>query len=70
MDERYLTTSQVADLLSVNRTTVLRWIDSGRMSARVLRYGPRSLIRIPESEVADFIRRWEDTGEDPRPDER
>lgn len=70
MDERFLTTAQVADRLSVNRTTVLRWVDSGRMSARVLRYGPRALIRIPEREVEAFIARWEDTGEGPHRDER
>ena len=66
--ERFLTTSQAAELIGVHRTTILRLVDEGRIEARVYRYGVRPTIRIPEAAVDDFLRRYADAT-DEAPDE-
>ena len=58
--ERFLTTTQAADLLGVHRTTILRLVEEGRIEARVYRYGVRPTIRIPEAAVADYLQRYAD----------
>lgn len=65
--DRFLTTQQAAELLGVHRTTVLRLIDDGQLSARVYRYArERPTIRIPEAAVAAFLHRWTDEPHDER----
>ena len=59
--DRYLSTQQVADLVgSVNRTTVLRWVEEGVLEALVIRVHDRPTIRIKESAVAAFLARYAD----------
>jgi excisionase family DNA binding protein len=47
-DHELLTIAEAADLLRVDRSTIRRWIASGRLNAD--RYGARS-IRIPRTEL-------------------
>ena len=68
MDE-FLTTQQVAELLGVHRTTVLRLVEEGKIEARVMRYGQRPTIRITRSAVAAFLDCWVDQPAD-RGDQR
>ena len=44
----YYTTAEVAALLRVHRSTVVRWIDEGRVEAMKT---PGGMYRIPASEV-------------------
>jgi len=53
MPERLYSTFQIADLLDVSPSTVLEWIDQGRLSCRRLAVGPR----VTEAAVRDFLQR-------------
>jgi excisionase family DNA binding protein len=65
--EHFYSTSEVAERLGLHRTTILRLVDSGKLEAKVYRYGPRATIRIPERAVEAFIERWNrPDGEDPQ----
>jgi excisionase family DNA binding protein len=66
--ETFLTTSQAAEILGLNRTTVLRLVEAGKLEAQVYRYGPRATVRIPERAIAEFIARWNRPEDDDAPD--
>lgn len=61
--DRFLSTQQVAEVLALHRTTVLRLVQDGLLEARVYTYGTRPTIRIPEEAVERFLRTYVDTGE-------
>lgn len=52
--DEFLTTSEVMSMLRVSRSTLLRWVDDGRLAAT--RLGPRAL-RFRRSDVDDFVAR-------------
>ena len=70
MEPTYLTTSQAAARLGLSRSTVLGLVESGLLRARVLRYGSRPTIRIPESELVRFLANWADDGDGSAPRRR
>jgi len=53
IDQKYFSTSEIADMLEVNRYTVSLWIDHGEMKAMVTPGGHKKVAR---DEVARFIR--------------
>jgi excisionase family DNA binding protein len=52
LGERYLSTREFAKLLGVSRTTVVKWIKSGRIAA----YSVHGRWRIPYSEVERLLK--------------
>ena len=52
MSERYLTTSEFAEIIGMSRSTVISWIKSGRIVA----YNVNGRWRIPYSEVERVLR--------------
>lgn len=66
MDD-FLSTQQVAELLGIHRTTVLRLVEEGRIEACVYRYAnTRPTIRVPRSAVRAFIEQYMDPPVEPR----
>ena len=61
MDD-FLSTQQVAELLGLNRSTILRLVEEGKLEARVYRYAAttRPTIRVPRSAVQAFIDQYTD----------
>ena len=49
----YITTRQAADLLGVNRATVINWARQGRFNA--IQYGARGIYRFDRAEIVDFL---------------
>ena len=49
----YITTRQAADLLGVNRATVINWARQGRFNA--IQYGARGIYRFERAEIVDFL---------------
>ncbi|MHB8399404.1 MAG: helix-turn-helix domain-containing protein [Candidatus Limnocylindrales bacterium] len=66
--EHMLSTSQVAERLGVHRTTVLRLVAEGLIAGQVYRRATRATIRIPESALTAFLRRWSDEPLEPPSD--
>lgn len=54
--ERLLRTGEVAEMLGVDRHTVIRWVREGKIRAIRL---PSGRHRIPESEVRKILERSE-----------
>jgi excisionase family DNA binding protein len=54
----YVTTTEVAAALGVERQTVARWIRTGKLRAIRIRVGQRSIYRIEVAEVRAFARRY------------
>jgi excisionase family DNA binding protein len=54
-DEKYLTVSQVAELLQVNPETVRRWLRSGELAGISL--GNKAGYRVAASDLRAFIER-------------
>jgi excisionase family DNA binding protein len=52
MSQRYLSPAQVAEMLGVSRSTVLRLLRSGTLTS--IRVGPRT-IRVPAGALDAFI---------------
>ena len=52
---RYLSTKEAADLLGVNRATVINWARQGKFGG--LQYGTRGIYRFDRQELLDFIGR-------------
>ena len=52
-DQGYITTRQAADLLGVNRATVINWARQGRFNA--IQYGARGIYRFERAEIVDFL---------------
>ena len=52
-DQGYITTRQAADLLGVNRATVINWARQGRFNA--IQYGARGIYRFERSEIVEFL---------------
>lgn len=52
-DHGYITTRQAADLLGVNRATVINWARQGRFNA--IQYGARGIYRFQRAEIVDFL---------------
>jgi len=52
MPQRYLSPAQVAEMLGVSRSTVLRLLRSGTLTS--IRVGPRT-IRVPAGALGAFI---------------
>jgi len=49
----YITTRQAADILGVNRATVINWARQGRFNA--IQYGARGIYRFDRAEIVDFL---------------
>lgn len=52
-DQGYITTRQAADLLGVNRATVINWARQGRFNA--IQYGTRGIYRFERAEIMEFL---------------
>lgn len=52
LDKEYYTLAEVAELLSVTKRTVQRWISDGQLTA--IRLNPRN-IRIQRSDLNKFL---------------
>jgi excisionase family DNA binding protein len=52
---RYLSTKEAAELLGVNRATVINWARQGKFSG--VQYGIRGIYRFDRQELLDFISR-------------
>jgi excisionase family DNA binding protein len=53
----FLTRKQVAKYFSVSERTIDRWINSGNLKGYKLGTGKTSLLRIPKSEIKNFLER-------------
>ena len=53
MDRGFLTTSEAAELCGVHQTTVIRWMEAGRLSGSKTPGGHR---RLEKAELAEFMR--------------
>lgn len=60
--DRFLSTQQVAELLGLHRTTVLRLVEDGLIEARVYTYGSRPTVRISPEAVERFLSLYVDAG--------
>lgn len=49
----YITTRQAAQILGVNRATVINWAKQGRFNA--IQYGDRGIYRFDRSEIVNFL---------------
>jgi excisionase family DNA binding protein len=52
---RYLSTKEAAELLGVNRATVINWARQGKFGG--VQYGVRGIYRFDRQELLDFIGR-------------
>lgn len=52
---RYLSAKEAAELLGVNRATVINWARQGRFGG--FQYGPRGIYRFDRQEILDFLNR-------------
>lgn len=52
---RLITLAEAADLLSVSRRTVARWIEDGRVRAAKLSASPRGAIRAYAEDIAALV---------------
>ncbi len=52
---RYLSAREAADLLGVNRATVINWARQGKFGG--YQYGQRGIYRFDRQEISEFIRR-------------
>ena len=52
---RYLSTKEAADLLGVNRATVINWARQGKFGG--FQYGVRGIYRFDRQELLEFIGR-------------
>ena len=52
---RYLSTKEAAELLGVNRATVINWARQGKFGG--FQYGVRGIYRFDRQELLDFISR-------------
>ena len=52
---RYLSTKEAAELLGVNRATVINWARQGKFSG--IQYGVRGIYRFDPEELRSFIAR-------------
>jgi excisionase family DNA binding protein len=52
---RYLSTKEAAELLGVNRATVINWARQGKFGG--FQYGVRGIYRFDRQELIDFIGR-------------
>ena len=53
--EKYFSPKEVAELLSINKKTVLSLINSGRIKATNIAIGSRALYRVTSSDLNKFI---------------
>jgi excisionase family DNA binding protein len=52
---RYLSAKEAAELLGVNRATVINWARQGRFGG--FQYGERGIYRFNRQEILDFLQR-------------
>ena len=62
--DRWLSTEDVARHTGMSPDWVRRQIAAGRLKARVWRVGARSTIRIRQSDMDEFVRRFSVDGYD------
>lgn len=55
VDNAYITTRQAAQILGVNRATVINWAKQGRFNA--IQYGSRGIYRFDRLEIVAFLNR-------------
>ena len=65
MSDELLTTAQVAEVLNVSKSTVLRYVRDGHLAAAVRL--PSGYLRIPRSSVEALLRQGRDDIEQDRP---
>lgn len=53
--EKYFSTKEVAEMLSINTRTVILLINSGRIKATNIAAGSRARYRVTSSELDKFI---------------
>lgn len=51
----FLTLEQVAEYFAVHPRTVMRWLKQGSLKGYKLGKGKTALLRIPKSEVKNFL---------------
>ncbi len=61
VNDRLLRPDVVADMLGVQRRTVLKMINEGRLKAIDISQGRRPTWRVPQSEVERYIREGDST---------
>jgi len=66
-EKKFYSPQEVADLLSVSMRLVLRHINSGKLVAANLGSGRRSIYRVSEKDLKNFI---ENNGREPNPEAR
>ena len=59
-NERFMSTTEIAALLGVERQTVSRWVREGRLRARAIigPSGEKVVYRIAYSDFMEFVRRY------------
>jgi excisionase family DNA binding protein len=62
MTTRHLTTTEVAELLGVSRSTVHAWLDAGALAHVRYNVGLRPTIRIRREDLDRFLDEWSDDG--------
>jgi two-component system response regulator VicR len=55
LNDRFLTTGDVADYCQVSRSSVFRWIREGKLEAFTT---PGGHYRVPENEFRNFLARY------------
>jgi len=53
--KEFYSPKEAAEILSVNRKTILTLVNSGRIKATNVAVGTRALYRIPRAELENFI---------------
>ena len=63
-DKDFLTAEEFIEVLNISRSTLNRWIRSGRIKViRINPNNPKSSMRIPTAEIAKLLNESEVTGE-------
>jgi excisionase family DNA binding protein len=57
----FLTRNEVAKYFRVHARTVDRWIEVGSLKSYKLGTGRTALLRIPKSELQNFLKRYKNT---------
>ncbi|MFA5438173.1 MAG: helix-turn-helix domain-containing protein [Candidatus Omnitrophota bacterium] len=60
--KEFYSPKEAAEMLSVNRKTILTLINSGRLKATNIAVGTRALYRISRSELENFINQNKEYG--------
>jgi len=68
--KEYYSPKEAAEILSVNRKTILTLINSGKIVATNIAVGSRALYRISKQELNNFINKNQDYGQRNNPENK